>query len=258
MRVTVCELPHEAGALAAAWAGLCRHASRFRSELVLLPEFAFVEPVWEGEAFDPKRWAAAVGTSDAWLGRLSELGVPFVTGSRPASIGGRPFNQGYLWSRAAGLTPLRSKFHLPNEPGGWEARWFDRGDGTFPAFRAGSLSFGLSICSEMWALETYDMYARSGVQAILSPRATAAATTARWLAVGVVAAVRSGAFSLSSNRVDSTGACGGFGWIIAPDGQVLASTTPDAPFATLDIDLAFPAVARAGYPCSVFSDGAGV
>jgi hypothetical protein len=41
------------------------------------------------------------------------------------------------------------------------------------------------------------------------------------------------------------------GWIIAPDGQVLAITTPDAPFATLDIDLTVPAVARLGYPCSV-------
>jgi len=254
MRVTVCELPHEPDALAAAWTGLCRHASRHRSELLLLPEFAFVEPVWERDVFEPERWNAAVAASDAWLERLVELRVPLVAGSRPASVGGRPFNQGYLWSHTGGLTPLRSKFYLPNEPGGWEARWFDRGDPTFPTFRAGSLSFGLSICSEMWALETYAAYASNGVQVILSPRATAAATTARWLSVGVVAAVRSGAFSVSSNRVDPTGACGGFGWIIAPDGQVLASTTPDAPFATADIDLAVPAAARSGYPCSVFSD----
>lgn len=254
MRVTVCELPHESGALAAAWAGLCRHASRHRSELVLLPEFAFVEPVWEGDVFEPERWDAAVAGSDAWLERLAELRARFVVGSRPVSIGGRPFNQGYLWSRSGGLTPLRSKFHLPNEPGGWEARWFDRGDSAFPAFQADSLSFGLSICSEMWALETYAAYAREGVQVILSPRATAAATTARWLSLGVVAAVRSGAFSLSSNRVDPTGACGGCGWIIAPDGKVLASTTIEAPFATVEIDLASPAVARAGHPCSVFSD----
>lgn len=254
MRVTVCELPHEPGALAQAWAGLCRHASRHRSELVLLPEFAFVEPVWEGDDFEPGRWADAVAASDAWLERLAELRATFVVGSRPVSIAGRPFNQGYLWSRTGGLTPLRSKFHLPDEPGGREARWFDRGDPGFPAFHADSLSFGLSICSEMWALETYAAYARDGVQAILSPRATAAATTARWLSVGVVAAVRSGAFSLSSNRVDPTGACGGCGWIIAPDGQVLATTTPEAPFATVEIDLAASSAARAGYPCSVFSE----
>lgn len=254
MRVTVCELPHEPEALAVAWGGLCRHVSRHRSELVLLPEFAFVEPVWEGDTFDRERWAAALARSDAWVERLPELHAAFVVGTCPRSTAGRPFNQGYLWSASSGLTPLRSKVHLPDEPGSWEARWFDRGDSAFPAFHAGSLSFGLNICSELWALETYAAYASAGVQAILSPRATAAATTARWLSVGVVAAVRSGAFSLSSNRVDPTGACGGMGWIIAPDGQVLASTTPDAPFATRDIDLAAPAAARMGYPCSVLDE----
>jgi N-carbamoylputrescine amidase len=78
---------------------------------------------------------------------------------------------------------------------------------------------------------------------------------AKWLAVGVVAAARSGAFSVSSNRVDPTGACGGVGWIISPDGKVLASTSPEAPFATIDVDLAASAAARAGYPCSVFTGG---
>jgi N-carbamoylputrescine amidase len=151
------------------------------------------------------------------------------------------------------LAPLRSKFFLPAESGNWETNWFERGDASFPEFHAGSLSFGLNICTELWALETYPAYAAGKVQAILSPRATAAATTAKWLAVGVVAAVRSGAFSLSSNRVDPSGACGGVGWIISPDGQIRAITTPDAPFATIDIDLASADAARAGYPRNVFS-----
>ena len=255
MRITVCELPHEPDALDAAWAGLCRHTARHRSELVLLPELAFVDPVWEGDVFDPDRWARALARSDSWLERLPELHAAHVVGTRPASIEGRPFNEGYLWSAAGGLAPLRRKYYLPDEPGGWEARWFDRGDPAFPAFHAGSLSFGLNICSEMWALETYPAYAAEGVQMILSPRATAAATTGRWLSVGVVAAVRSGAFSVSSNRVDPTGACGGVGWIIAPDGRILAATSPEAPFATMDLDLDVPAAARAGYPCSIL-DGA--
>jgi hypothetical protein len=67
-----------------------------------------------------------------------------------------------------------------------------------------------------------------------------------------VAAVRSGAFSVSSNRVDPTGACGGAGWIVSPPGHVLANTTPNAPFATIDIDLAASVAARDGYPCNVF------
>jgi N-carbamoylputrescine amidase len=148
---------------------------------------------------------------------------------------------------------LRSKFFLPSKDGNWEAQWFDRGDPDFSEFHAGAMSFGLNICTELWALETYGVYATRGVNAILSPRATAAATTAKWLSVGVVAAVRSGAFSLSSNRVDPTGACGGVGWIISPDGQIRATTTSDAPFATVDIDLAVSASARHTYPRYIFS-----
>ncbi len=253
MRVTVCELPHEPEALATAWADLCRHTSRHRSELVLLPEFAMVDPVWEADAFDSHRWTAAMAQGDAALERLSELQASHVVGTGPASIGGRPFNQAFRWSATTGFTALRCKSYLPSEPGGWEGRWFDRGGVDFPAFQAGELSFGINICTELWALETYAAYAGRGVQAILAPRATAAATTARWLSVGAVAAVRSGAFSLSSNRVDPTGACGGVGWIIAPDGDVLATTTREVPFATVDIDLTAPAAARRGYPCSALT-----
>jgi N-carbamoylputrescine amidase len=251
MRVTVCELPHEPRALAAAWAELCEHTSRHRSELVLLPEFVFVAPVWETERFDPARWAAALALSDVGLQRLPDLHAEHVVGTRPITIDGRPFNEGYIWSLAGGVTPLRRKFFLPDEPGGWETHWFDRGDPVFPAFHAGALSFGLNICTELWALETYGAYVEQGVQVILSPRATAAATTAKWLSVGVVAAVRSAAYSLSSNRVDPTGACGGAGWIIHPDGRMLAITTAESPFATIDIDLAASAAARVSHPCSV-------
>jgi N-carbamoylputrescine amidase len=149
--------------------------------------------------------------------------------------------------------PLRRKFFLPAEPGNWETSWFDKGDEAFPVYQAGPLSFGLNICTELWALETYSAYAVRGVQAVLSPRATGAATTSKWLSVGVVAAVRSGAFSVSSNRVDPTGACGGVGWIISPSGEVLAKTSPEEPFATIDIDLAVSTAARDEYPRYVFA-----
>ena len=252
MRVTVCELPHEHTALQAAWLALCEHTSQQSSELVLLPEFAMVEPVWELERFDLARWRDAEALCGSWLSSLPELHVSYVVGTRPITIDGRRLNQGYLASPTGGVVPLRSKFFLPDEAGGREARWFSRGDPNFPAFRAGELSFGLNICTELWALESYGAYARCGVHAILSPRATAAATTAKWMSVGMVAAVRSGAFSLSSNRVDPTGACGGVGWIISPDGEILATTTRDMPFVTCDIDLAAPVAARASYPRYVF------
>jgi N-carbamoylputrescine amidase len=255
MRVTVCELPHEPEALADAWAALCEHTVRHSSELVLLPELAMVDPLWEDERFDAARWVAAEALSEVWQHRLPELRVEHVVGTRPATIGGRPFNQGFLWSASGDRVPLRSKFYLPDEPGSWEARWFDRGDPDFSEYHAGGWSFGLNICTELWAVETYAAYAARGVQVILSPRATAAGTTAKWLSVGVVAAVRSGAFSLSSNRVDPTGACGGVGWIINPYGNILALTTRDEPFATVNIDQSVSAAARDEYPFYVLSRG---
>jgi N-carbamoylputrescine amidase len=253
MRVTVCELPHEPGALAAAWAALCEHTARHSSELVLLPEFAMIDPFWQDELFDAARWAAAEALSEVWRHRLPELCAAHVVGTRPVTIDGRRFNQGFLWSVSGDLVPLRRKFFLPDEPGGWEAHWFDPGDSDFTETHVDAWSFGLNICTELWALETYATYAARGVPVILSPRATAAATTAKWLSVGVVAAVRSGAFSLSSNRVDPTGACGGVGWIIDPSGNILARTTLDAPFATVDIDLSASAAAQNEYPRYVFS-----
>jgi len=253
MRVTVTELPHEPRALAAAWEALCRHTEGHRSELVLLPEFAMLDPVWERGLFDPAHWAATEALADHWVHRLPELGAALVVGTRPMSVNGQRYNEGFLWSADGEVTPLRRKFFLPDEPGAWEAHWFDQGDHAFPVFHAGALSFGLNICTELWALESYAEYAARSVQMILSPRATAMGTTAKWLSAGVVAAVRSGAYSVSSNRVDPSGAGGGAGWIIDPDGRVLALTTPHSPFMTAEIDLQLALAARDGYPRYVFA-----
>jgi N-carbamoylputrescine amidase len=254
MRVTVCELPHETRALDAAWADLCEHTAAEASELVLLPEFAMAEPVWESQHFADSRWGAVEALTAMRLRRLPELRADFVVGTRPASRNGLRLNQGYLWSAASGVQPLRSKYFLPDQPGSWEATWFQKGDPAFPVFHAGRASFGVNICTELLALETYAAYAALGVELLLSPRATARATTSTWLAAGIVAAVRSGAFSLSSNRIDATGACGGSGWIVDPAGEVLAITSAAEAFATWDIDLASAARAKESYPRSVFAE----
>ena len=252
MRVTVCELPHETDALIAAWADLCAHTAAHGSQLVLLPEFAMVEPVWESEQFEAERWSAIEALGTAYLRCLADLGVEYVVGTRPVTRKGRRLNQAYIWSAAAGEEPLRNKFFLPQEPGNWEATWFEAGDPGFPLFHTGSMSFGVNICTELWALETYAAYAAGGIEVLMSPRATARATMKKWLAAGVVAAVRSGAFSLSSNRVDATGGCGGGGWIIDPAGEVLAVTSAPEPFVTREIDLAAAAAAKRSYPRYVF------
>src|SRR4051812_23808917 len=100
LRVTVCELPDTPSALGFAWDALCEHTKRNHSEVVLLPEFSMVDALGRYESFDSARWACAQALSDKWLTRLAELGAGFVVGTRPATIDGRPFNRGFLWSAA--------------------------------------------------------------------------------------------------------------------------------------------------------------
>ncbi len=254
MRITVCETAHGPAA-ESAWSRLSAHTREARSDLVLLPEFAFLEPVWEQAHFDATQWAAIEQAAAGWLARLPELGGAQVIGSMPVTVAGQRLNRGFHWSADGGLQALRSKHHLPDEPGGWEARWFSRGAPDFPLYAAGPLRFGLNICTELWALETAGAYARAGAHAIVTPRATAAATVERWVALAKTMAVRAGAFSLSSNRRHADGSCGGTGWIIDPEGREQARTSASQPAVTVAIDLDSCAAAQAGYPRYVFAAG---
>jgi N-carbamoylputrescine amidase len=253
VRVTVCELPHELDALEATWRALCEHTGTQASELVVLPEFVFVEPLWLLDRFDAVAWSHAEAVANLWMQRLPELKTDYIVGTRPTTELDKHFNEGFLWSRKDGVTALRRKHYLPDEPGGFEARWFDRGAAEFPAYRAGDLAFGLNICSELWALEVYRAYSAMDIVAIIAPRATAAATTGKWLSLGTVAAAASGCYCLSSNRVQSDGSCGGVGWIIEPDGALLARTSNLEQFCTREIVPARSWRARKTYPRYVFA-----
>lgn len=77
------------------------------------------------------------------------------------------------------------------------------------------------------------------------------AVEATWLAGGRAVAVCSGAYCLSSNlsttpRVAPN--CGGVGWIIDPDGEVLATTSEDDPFVTVEVDLEVSRRSKLTYP----------
>ena len=109
------------------------------------------------------------------------------------------------------------------------------------------------ICTEMWFMHHAREYGQEGnVHVVLCPRSTPYPTNDKWLAGGQAAAVVSGAFCLSSNShtpVDYKAAnIGGLSWIISPEGDILATTDPDNPFASVEIDLDDAKKAKAEYP----------
>ena len=83
------------------------------------------------------------------------------------------------------------------------------------------------------------------------PRATPHGSVEKWLAGGQAAAVVSGSFCLSSNLYNPPGSAadiGGLSWVIDPEGNILARTSVEQPYATVEIDLNEAEVAKSTYP----------
>jgi len=249
LRVTVCELPDDRGAFGRAWDALAGHVRDERSQFVLLPEMPFSEWLAASPAFDQEQWDAAVRAHETWLPRVAELAPAAVLSSRPVTRAGRRLNEGFVVD-AGGYRAVHDKRFLPDEEGYWEAKWYEPGDDVFDLAAVAGAAVGTLICTEQWSLGHARRYGKAGAQLVATPRATGKPTVEKWLIGGRAVALVSGAFGLSSNWTagEQGGDFGGSGWVVHPDGEILARTSRDAPFATVAIDLADADRAKRTYP----------
>ena len=215
-------------------------------DLLVLPELAFMPWLCATRDVNPDAWEHAAARQD--LQRLADLPARVVIGTHAS---GR-YNDAFCWTAESGLRPVHRKTFLPDEPGFWEATWYERGPVEFQAFDTPVGRIGVSVCTEMW----FTQHNYPDVDLVVVPRATPAETGEKWLAGGATHAVTSGAFCVSSNRAESVAGTtmGGLGWIIDPDGAVLARTTDAEPVAIRDIDLTEVRVAKRTYPRYVARD----
>ncbi|MDG6987866.1 MAG: carbon-nitrogen hydrolase family protein [Nitrososphaerota archaeon] len=246
--MTVCELPDDRGAFASEWLRLARHVREESSDMVLLPEVPFMEWVFAGARYDEEAWSEAVEAHRSWTRRVPELGARAVLGSRPVESAGRRFNEGFAWT-PDGFVSSHRKRYLPDQEGFYEARWYARGSRRSSLFEAEGWKVGFLICSDLWSMADARSYGKKGAGLIAVPRCTGLSTD-KWLAGGKVAAVVSGAYCISSNRTGKRGAArfGGVGWAVDPDGNVLATTSRERPFATVEIDGKVARDAKKTYP----------
>jgi len=250
LRVTVCELSDDRAQFVEDWERLVVHVRTEGSELVVLPEMPFAPWLAASSVFEQAAWDAAVRDHDEWLERLNNLAPASVLSSRPVTRDDRRFNEGFAWSPDEGYRAIHDKRYLPDEVGYWEAQWYGPGEALFDVTDVGGAKVGMMICTDLWSLGHAEQYGRDGAQIIATPRATPRSTVDKWLAGGRVAAVVSGAFSLSSNWTadDDGGDFGGAGWIAEPDGELIARTTRPEPFQTVVIDLDLADAAKRTYP----------
>ncbi len=252
MIVTVCELPNGWTQTDLYWKRLIEHLETEKSELLLLPEMPFYTWLSKSDTPNPEHWQKAVDAHEAWMEKLNELPVNLVVASRPVIDNGSRLNQGFIWEKGKGTTKVHDKYYLPDEPGYYEATWYERGKNDFTIHRVNGVNIGFLICTELWFTRQARVYLEQDIHLLVCPRATPESEVDIWETGGRAAAIMSGAFCLSSNyngpNTDKEN-FGGMAWIIGPErGKILAASSVDTPFLTLDIDLNDAINAKKTYP----------
>ena len=246
-RIATCEFPDQADLAAGMWQRLADELHKAPVDLLVLPELAGVDSFWSSPTFDEATWRRAVAIHAAIDEHLRRIAAKRIVGTRAIVDGGRRWNETFLWTPERGLVRGRAKALLPQQEGGWEETWFDRGlQGAAPV-RDGALCFSELVCTELMVSTAARRLGQSGVQVIAAPRATGAHP--RWEVAARMTAIASGAFVATANR--RGGGLKGGSWIVGPDGDILARTDESIPVVSLEVDLGLIDKARLTYPRNV-------
>jgi len=171
VKITVCELPDETARREVAWADLVRSLRGSPTDVVVLPEMPFCEwAMFRRRTVDLAVWRSALAAHDTMVTRLGELQAGVVLASRPVELQGKRLNQAFAWTRDGGYRGARAKYYLPDEPDGWEASWFDRGDREFPPESVGRVTVGFQLCTELLFSQAAWEIGQKGGQLIAAPR----------------------------------------------------------------------------------------
>jgi N-carbamoylputrescine amidase len=250
VKITVCEFPDENSRKDAAWSALVGFLRQSPTDVVILPEMPFC--AWQmfmTRTIDHAVWNAALAAHDVMIDRFHELNAGVVLSSRPVERNGKRLNEAFIWTPDRGYRGIRTKYYLPDEPDGWEATWFARGDRSFTPIAVGPppLTVGFQICTELLFTEPAREIGRRGAHLIAAPRATGGHK--RWNMAACMAAVMSGCFVASTNRrsLDSV-AFAGRSWLVSPEGEMLCETSADTSYRTVEIDLDEATQAKDTYP----------
>ena len=252
MKISVCQLPDELSTGDLAWKRFAQRIERERPDLALMNEMPFGPWVARESAFDAHLAAISIDSHESALTAFSTLPSAVVS-SRPVGNMSRLANEAFLMAEGD-YRAVHHKQYFPQEPGFFESSWFAAGRPGFDVFEHRGVRCGVLLCTELMFTEWARHYRRQGAHVILVPRASETSMRA-WDAAARMAAIVSGCYVLSSNRVSrSVGAeprFGGRGFAYSPTGELIGETSEAVPLFCVDIDEALVAEAQNRFPCYV-------
>jgi N-carbamoylputrescine amidase len=250
IRASVAELPDNRDRFELAWASLIQHVDFAESDIVALPELP--ASAWFGVTQDAndESWSRVVAEHDDLLANLTSFGNAIVIGTRATLENGVRHNVAFYWTRESGVVDLHPKAILPEDAGFYEQSWYSAGPINAKPVRIRNVTVGVLICSELMATDLARQLGNAGAQIIVVPRASQ--MHPRWEVASRMAAITSGAYVLTSNRVglgiDGRTEFGGRAMIVDPDGTLLGETGQGKTFATAALDMQAVETARTTYP----------
>ena len=234
------------------WSALAAEVVSSAPEVLVTNEMPFGPWLAASPNFDSQRAKESVGIHEDGLVALRALKVPVVISSRPVMAGERLANEAFVLEHGSNH-PLHQKHLFPAEEGWFETEWFRTAKPGFEVMEVGGLRIAALLCTELMFNERARAYGRAGAHLIAVPRATGR-SLAPWKTAGAMAAIVSGCYVVSSNRVgsDSGGpSFGGGGYAYAPDGSLIAESHEGLSIVVFDLDEELAEEQKSRYPVYV-------
>ena len=234
------------------WSAVAADVIKAAPGVLITNEMPFGPWVAASRNFDVERAKGSVQIHEDGLGALQALKVPIVISSRPVIAGGRLANEAFILERGC-YRFLHQKHFFPAEEGWFETEWFKTAKPGFEVMEIGGLRIGALLCTELMFNERARAYGRAGAHLIAVPRATGR-SLAPWKTAGAMAAIVSGCYVVSSNRVGSGSGgptFGGGGYAFAPDGSLLSESDEERSIVVFDLDKGLSEQQKSRYPVYV-------
>jgi N-carbamoylputrescine amidase len=252
VKLAVCQLPTNLTPEHPAWTDYAWRLERAQTDLAVMNEMPFGEWLAARPHFDASVAQDSVELHESALPVLRNLPCA-VLASRPIHGKNRLCNEAFLMAERT-YRPVHQKQYFPQEEGFYEHSWFTSDTPGFEVTEFRGVRIGVLLCTELMFTEWARHYRRLGAHVIVAPRASGKYMRP-WDASARMAAIVSGCYVVSSNRVSEPGTpgqvFGGRGFVYAPGGELLGETSDATPLLRVTIDTALVAEAQRSYPCNV-------